>query len=323
VLRAGYGDPIIDRDTSSSSARQVRERLATLPRGGRYRLLRAGVAVAPGFVRRRALRFLYSRTMLLARTRAPRPVPRLSIVMPVYNERATFEPVMELVLAKQIDGVEIEIVLVESNSTDGTRDLVRKYERHPRVNLILEERAKGKGHAVRRGFAAATGDVILIQDADLEYDIDDYDMLIEPILRYQQNFVIGSRHVHNRGVWKMREFSDAAGLAAFFNFGHVLFLWLFNAIYRQKLRDPFSMYKVFRRDCLYGLTFECDRFDFDFELAIKLLRKGYRPLELPVNYKARSFTEGKKVTVFRDPILWIRALVKFRTSPLYGEGPDA
>ena len=112
-------------------------------------------------------------------------------------------------------------------------------------------------------------------------------------------------------------------LAAFFNFGHVLFLWLFNAIYRQKLCDPFSMYKVFRRDCFYGLTFECDRFDFDFELAIKLLRKGYRPLELPVNYKARSFTEGKKVTVFRDPILWIRALVKFRTSPLYREGPDA
>jgi hypothetical protein len=75
---------------------------------------------------------------------------------------------------------------------------------------------------------------------------------------------------------------------------------------------------VFRRDCLYGLSFECDRFDFDFELTIKLLRKGYRPVELPVNYRARSFSEGKKVTILRDPLTWLRALVKFRFSPLYG-----
>ena len=86
----------------------------------------------------------------------------------------------------------------------------------------------------------------------------------------------------------MRKFNDAAGLAAFFNFGHVIFLTLFNVIYQQRLKDPFSMFKVFRRDCLYGLRFECDRFDFDFEITIKLLRKGYRPLELPVNYTARS-----------------------------------
>jgi hypothetical protein len=77
------------------------------------------------------------------------------------------------------------------------------------------------------------------------------------------------------------------------------------------------MFKVFRRECLYGLQFECNRFDFDFEIVIKLLRKGYRPLELPVNYRARSFSEGKKVTIFRDPLTWLRALVKYRNSPLY------
>jgi hypothetical protein len=88
-------------------------------------------------------------------------------------------------------------------------------------------------------------------------------------------------------------------------------------MYRQHLKDPFSMFKVFRRECLYGLSFECNRFDFDFEIVIKLLRKGYRPIELPVNYRARSPAEGKKVSMFRDPITWLRALLKFRWGRLY------
>jgi hypothetical protein len=92
---------------------------------------------------------------------------------------------------------------------------------------------------------------------------------------------------------------------------------LFNRIYGQNLADPFSMFKVFRRDCLYGLDFECNRFDFDFEIAIKLIRKGYKPVEIPINYQSRSIAEGKKVTMVRDPLTWLRALLKFRTSPLY------
>jgi hypothetical protein len=173
---------------------------------------------------------------------------------------------------------------------------------------------------VRTGLQAATGDVVLFQDADLEYDLDDYDGLIQPILDYRQNFVIGSRHTMTTRLWKIRSFNDAGGLAALFNFGHLVFLMLFNAIYRQRLSDPFSMFKVIRRECLHGLQFECNRFDFDFEIVIKLLRKGYRPLELPVNYHARSFSEGKKVTVFRDPLTWLRALLKYRNSRLYNLG---
>jgi SAM-dependent methyltransferase len=326
LLRAGFGDTIITRDDSVVSPRHARRKLGMMRPSLRNRFLRLGLAVAPSAVQYRLFRFLYSRTAVLARPRpaaTPAPLPRLSVVMPVYNEKATFTAVMDQLLAKTIDGLDIEFIIVESNSTDGTRDLVLGYQQHPRITVILEERARGKGHAVRAGFAVATGDVILIQDADLEYDVDDYDSLVEPILRYQQNFVIGSRHILKGRVWKMREFNDAAGLAAVFNFGHLIFLTLFNVIYQQRLKDPFSMFKVFRRDCLYGLDFECDRFDFDFELTIKLLRKGYRPAELPVNYHARSFSEGKKVTILRDPLTWLRALARFRFSPLYRKAPRA
>jgi SAM-dependent methyltransferase len=261
-------------------------------------------------------RYLESRLTILARPRALAE-PRLSIIVPVYNERATFSQLIDLVLNKQIEGVDIEVIIVESNSSDGTRDDVLKCREHPRVKLVLEERPMGKGHAVRAGLEHATGDVILIQDADLEYDINEYESLIWPILAYEQNFVIGSRHKGLEGTWKIRKFSDAVGLSLFFNFGHLLFLTLFNLIYRQKLADPFSMFKVFRRDCLYGLDFECNRFDFDFEIAIKLIRKGYKPLEIPINYQSRSPAEGKKVTMVRDPLTWVRALWKFRSSPLY------
>jgi glycosyltransferase involved in cell wall biosynthesis len=224
---------------------------------------------------------------------------------------------MDRLLAKTIEGVAIEVVLVESNSTDGTREDAERYGTHPRVRLILEDRPRGKGYAVRTGLAACTGDIVLFQDADLEYDVEDYDGLVAPLLAWRRNFVIGSRHSSKGGAWKIREFNEASPLAAVFNFGHVFFLFLFNVIYRQRLRDPFSMFKVFRRACLYGLSFECNRFDFDFEIVIKLLRKGYRPIELPVNYRARSPSEGKKVSLVRDPLTWIRALLKFRWSPLY------
>ena len=141
-----------------------------------------------------------------------------------------------------------------------------------------------------------------------------------PCCAYRRNFVIGSRHIAKGRGWKMRQFNDSASLAAVYNLGHVFFLTLFNFLYRQRLMDPFSMFKVFRRECLYGLSFECNRFDFDFEIVIKLLRKGYRPLELPVNYHARSPSEGKKVSMLRDPWTWIRALLKFRWSRLYTPG---
>lgn len=234
----------------------------------------------------------------------------LSVVVPIYNEAATVRTALDAILAKEVPGWRLEIILVESNSKDGTRDIVLTYRDHPRVKLILEDAPRGKGHAVRAGFAQATGDVLLIQDADLEYDLNDYDSLLAPIAAGRQEFVLGSRH--GEGGWAIRKFSDQPLQALILNLAHWGFTLMINISLGIWLRDPFTMYKVFRRSCLTGLTFECNRFDFDWELLIKLVRRGHRPIEIPISYKSRSFKEGKKISMFRDPITWVWALLKFR-----------
>jgi 2-polyprenyl-3-methyl-5-hydroxy-6-metoxy-1,4-benzoquinol methylase len=256
-------------------------------------------------------RIVASGMMVFARKAVAPAQPLLSVIVPAYNEAKTFTPLMEALLKKELPGLDLEIIIVESRSTDGTRELAQKYQTHPRVKLVLEDEPRGKGHAVRAGLRAATGDYLLIQDADLEYDLEDYDCLLEPLVAGRSAFVLGSRH-GGRNVWKMRQFTGQFGLSLFVNAGHWFFAFLVNILFGQRLRDPFTMFKVFRRDCLYGLEFECNRFDFDFELLIKLIRKGHRPTELPVNYRSRSFTEGKKVRMFLDPLTWLKALVRLR-----------
>lgn len=237
---------------------------------------------------------------------------KLSIIMPVFNEKATFLEVFELLHAKQLPDLDKEIIVVESNSTDGTKDDVRTIAERPGVEVVWEDRPRGKGHAVRAGLARASGDFVLIQDADLEYDIDDYDILLDPLYRNRAAFVLGVRHGRHGDSWKMRHFEDQFAISQVMNLGHLFFTGLFNVVYGQRLTDPFTMFKVFRRDCIDGMTLECNRFDFDWELVAKLVRRGYAPVEIPVNYASRSFTEGKKVAFFRDPLTWIRACIKYR-----------
>jgi len=267
--------------------------------------------ILPKGMQLRHRRIVASGMMIFSRKAELRPQPVLSVVVPAYNEAKTFGTLMEALLRKDLTGFQMEIVVVESNSTDGTREAALKYKDHPRMKLILEEQPRGKGHAVRTGLKAATGDYLLIQDADLEYDLEDYDALMEHLVAGRSAFVLGSRH-GGRNVWKMRQFTGQRGLSLVFNFGHWFFTTLINVLFFQRLRDPFTMFKVFRRDCLSGLEFECDRFDFDFELLIKLIRKGYRPVELPVNYRSRSYKEGKKVSMLRDPFSWLGALAWLR-----------
>jgi SAM-dependent methyltransferase len=264
----------------------------------------------PRFLRRFPFRLTASGIVVIGRRQDQRARKLLSVVMPAFNEAKSVRAGIERVLAKRIPDVDIELIIIESRSTDGTREIVREFEGRERVSVIWEEQPRGKGHAVRAGLTQVRGDFVLIQDADDEYDIEDYDVLMEPLMTAEADFVLGARH--GGRSWKMRQFNDQRLVGNFLNLGHWGFTTLVNLLYGLRLRDPFTMYKVFRTDCLRGLTFECDRFDFDCELLIKLVRRGYRPIEIPVNYRSRSFSEGKKVDVFRDPWTWLRAILKFR-----------
>jgi glycosyltransferase involved in cell wall biosynthesis len=246
---------------------------------------------------------------------------KVSIIVAVYNEARTVATLLDRVWLQPLPNADKEIIIVESNSTDGSRELVEEFlashagEPSSRIQVVFESGPKGKGHAIRQGFAVATGDILLVQDADLEYDTADYPDLLIPIIEGRNAFVLGSRHMGPDG-WKIRKFSRGGLESAVMNFGGILFHGFFNALFGTHLTDPTSMYKVFRADCLDGLKFSCNRFDFDYELLGKLIRAGFEPLEIPVSYKSRGFDDGKKIRIFRDPPNWILAILKCRFAPL-------
>ncbi|MEK6706262.1 MAG: glycosyltransferase family 2 protein [Bdellovibrionota bacterium] len=247
---------------------------------------------------------------------------KLSVIIPVFNEAHTLLTLLNRVWNHNISGIDIELIIVESNSTDGSREIVKTFaarikEANPAaaLQLILEDKPRGKGHAVRTGFNAVTGDIILIQDADLEYDINDYESLIQPILRGHASFVLGSRHL-SAGSWRIRQFSNDRINSVLFNFGGIFFHTLFNIVYGQWLTDPTTMFKVFKRSCITDIFFTANRFDFDYELVGKLIRSGYLPFEVPVSYESRCFKDGKKIRIFSDPWTWLVAILKYRFSRL-------
>lgn len=237
----------------------------------------------------------------------------ISIIIPAYNEIKTINILLEKVLKYQFLNLEIqkEIIVIDSNSSDGTSKILEKYFKENKIKLIKEPAAMGKGHAVRNGLKIASGDIILIQDADLEYDVNDYQKLIEPIINKEAHFVLGTRH-KSINPFKMREMIDSPFRAFILNFGHLFLQSLFNFLYNQKLTDIFTMYKVFHIDCIKNIEFNCDRFDFDAELVCKIILNGYNPKEISINYKSRDFNEGKKVSFLLDPpkILWSMIKIK-------------
>ncbi|HEX4452292.1 MAG TPA: glycosyltransferase [Kofleriaceae bacterium] len=236
-------------------------------------------------------------------------VEKLSIVFPVFNEARYCGQVLDALIAKQLR-IEKELIIVESNSTDGTRAIVQRYEHTPGVKVIYEDRPQGKGHAVRTGLAAVTGSIVLIQDADFEYDIDDYDALLEPILQHKAMFVLGSRSL-GLDDWKVRRYDATPVKGWLLNFAQIVFAKTYNALYQQRVTDVNTMFKVFRAECLDGLQLESDGFDLDIELACKLARNGASPMEVPVNYVSRGYDEGKKIG-FADALPSYAAFFKYR-----------
>ena len=226
-------------------------------------------------------------------------MPKLSVVIPCYNERATLESVLDRVRGTPVK--DVEIVVVDDCSTDGTRDLLREKLEAMVDRVVYHERNQGKGAALRSGFEAATGDIVLIQDADLEYDPQEYPRLLRPILEGQADVVFGSRFSGG----------DAHRVLYFWHYlGNRFLTLLSNAFTNLNLTDMEVCYKVFRREVLRQIRIEEDRFGFEPEITAKVARLGCRVYEVGISYSGRTYGEGKKIG-WRDGVRAIVCILKY------------
>ncbi|MBI4772112.1 MAG: glycosyltransferase family 2 protein [Chloroflexi bacterium] len=222
----------------------------------------------------------------------------LSIVTPVYNEAGTLR---ELVARVQATGLAYEIILVDDGSTDGTRQLLQELDNLPEVRVLFHKRNQGKGAAVRTGIAAAAGELILIQDADLEYDPRDIPNLLTPILEGRADVVYGSR------------FLGAPHRVTMFwhQVANQLLTLMTNILYNTILSDMETGYKLFRAEVIKGLPLRARRFDFEPEVTAKLLKRRYRIFEVPITFNPREYSEGKKIGL-ADAFQAVWTLLKYR-----------
>ena len=226
----------------------------------------------------------------------------LSVIIPAYNEAATIEAALQRVRKAPV-GVSMEIVVVDDGSRDGTPDVVRRFAEAASsgVRLVVHPVNRGKGAAVRTGFAHARGDIVLVQDADLEYDPRDYPLLLEPILEDLADVVFGNRF--HGGPHRVLYFWHYVGNRAL--------TLLTNVVTGLNLSDMEVGYKVFRADVLRRITLVTDRFGFEPEITIKVARLGCRIYEVPIRYHGRTYEAGKKIT-WKDGIAALVHIVRFR-----------
>jgi glycosyltransferase involved in cell wall biosynthesis len=233
---------------------------------------------------------------------------KLSIVIPTYNEERTILDVLEAVEAVDLDtplgeAIEKEIIVVDDGSTDGTRELLGRCANRPDIRVILHERNGGKGAALRTGFAAVTGDIVIIQDADMEYDPVEYPRLLEPIVRGQADVVYGSRLSGGRPqrvylFWHL--------------VGNRLLTLMTNVLFNSTLTDMETGYKVFRREVVDGFRLRENDFRIEPEMTAQVLRNpNLRVYEMPIAYYGRTYEEGKKIT-WRDGFGALTTLVRCR-----------
>jgi len=222
----------------------------------------------------------------------------LSVVIPVYNEAGNIKEIIKRVQAQQLAN---EIVVVDDGSTDGTRDLLKDLDGRDKLRIILHERNQGKGAAVVTGMRAAQGDILLIQDADLEYDPRDYPQLLQPILEDIADVVYGSRFL-----------GGPRRVAMFWHMvANKLLTVMTNILYNTILTDMETGYKVFRRQVIEGMTIKARRFDFEPEVTAKVLKRRYRIFEVPITFNPRDYSQGKKIKL-KDAFSAVWTLLKYR-----------
>jgi len=221
---------------------------------------------------------------------------KLSVIMPVFNEESTIEKIVQRVKKVNIDK---QIIIVDDGSTDRTREILKKWK-DENIRVIYHKTNQGKGSAIRTAIPYIEGKVTVIQDGDLEYDPEDYHTLIRPILDGKAKIVYGSRFLKFNKPIYLR-----------FLLGNIFLTWLINILYHSKITDSYTCYKTFASDVLRNLTLRAKRFEFEAEVTVKLLKKGYNVQEVPISYSPRTLREGKKIS-WKDALLGILTIFRYR-----------
>ncbi len=223
---------------------------------------------------------------------------KLSVIIPVYNEVESIQVILKRVQAQELTH---EIIVVDDGSKDGTRDVLKELDGKNGVRVVLHEQNKGKGAAVRTGMAAALGDILLIQDADLEYDPRDYPTLLKPLEEGIADVVYGSRFLG--GSHRVTMFWHMVA--------NRMLTFMTNILYNTILTDMETGYKVFRREILDGMVLHANSFDFEPEFTAKILKRNFRIFEVPITFNPRDYTEGKKIKL-HDAFAAVWTLIKYR-----------
>ena len=224
---------------------------------------------------------------------------KLSVVIPVYNEKDTLE---ELVTKVQAVKIEKELLLIDDFSTDGTREIEDKLEKkYKNLKVFKQDKNYGKGAALRTGFKNAKGEYVIVQDADLEYDPEDYHSLLTLIERNENAVIYGSRFLG----------AERKSMSLTHTLGNKALTTLTNVLYNTSITDMETCYKMFPREVIQSITYHSNRFNFEPEITAKILKKGYKIFEVPIKYYGRDWDEGKKIS-WKDGFAAIWALIKYR-----------
>jgi glycosyltransferase involved in cell wall biosynthesis len=229
---------------------------------------------------------------------------RVTVIIPAYNEEKTISEVIRRVMAADIGDLDREVIVVDDGSSDSTREILRQTAG---VTPLFHDKNLGKGGALKTGIQAATGDIVIFQDADLEYDPNDFKAVIGPILAGESEFVMGSRFLLEKP-----KFFWTGNSPFFIHYvGNKLVIWLTNVLYRNHASDYEGCYKAVTRRLLTSLSIEASGFEFDNELICKALRLKHRIVEVPIRYTPRSYREGKKIT-WRHGVRMLWTIMKWR-----------